>query len=85
VRGQTSPRQGWQAPKFGRHLPAWVLTMHGHSTGPVRFGYVLAPDLEPDEVSIAESHDGVEVRLGAVWYSVRGSGAAMVASLEATS
>jgi hypothetical protein len=45
----------------------------------------LAPDLEPDEVYIAESHDGVEVRLGAVRYRVRGSGVMMVASLEATS
>lgn len=85
VRGQINPRQGWHAPEFGRHLPAWVLTMRGQSTGSMRFGYVLAPDLEPDEVSIAESHDGVEVRLGAARYCVRGSGVTMVASLEATS
>jgi len=85
VRGQMSPRQGWYAPEFGRHLPTWVLTMHGHSTGPARFGYVLAPNLEPDEVSIAESHGDIEVQLGAARYCVRGSGATMVASLEATS
>ncbi len=85
VRGQMSPRQGWCAPAFGRHFPAWVLTMHGDSTGGARrFGYVMAPDLEPDEVSIVESGDGVEVRLGAARYSVRGAGATMVASLEAT-
>lgn len=85
VRGQMSPRQGWYAPAFGQHIPAWVLTMHGDSTGRARrFGYVMAPDLQPGDVSIAESGGNVEVRLGPARYSVRGAGPTMVASLDAT-
>lgn len=77
VRGQMNPRQGWHAPRFGRHLPAWVLTLHGKGISPARFGYVLAPDLKPDEVDIAVTREGVQVRLGATRYSVQGSGPTM--------
>jgi hypothetical protein len=80
VRGQMNPRQGWYAPAFGRHLPNWVLAMSGRSAASARFGYVMAPDLDPNEVSIAESRDGIEVRLGTARFVVQGSGTAMVAT-----
>jgi hypothetical protein len=79
VRGQLSPRQGWHAPEFGRHLPAWVLVMQGEGTVPMRFGYVLAPDLEPSEISMAHSGDEVDVRLGSARYLVTGTGAEIAA------
>ena len=83
-RGQMTPRQGWHAPEFGCHMPVWTLTLHGRGPVPARLGFILVPDLDPEEISISASDDGVHVRLGATGYVVRGNGASMVASLEAT-
>ncbi len=82
MRGQMSPRQGWYAPEFGRHLPVWTLAMTGRSSGASFSGYVIAPHIGPESVSISRNSDGISVRLGASHYDIRGEGPALTADVE---
>jgi uncharacterized heparinase superfamily protein len=79
VRGQPSPRQGWHAPAFGRHLPVWTLVLRGRGAVPARFGYLLAPLVDAADAAIARSARGIHIRLGTAEYDVEGTGAGLSA------
>ena len=64
VKGAQGPLQGWYAPEFGCHLPAPVLVLSGDGAVPAECGYLIVPDLDPDDVSIDPTPDGLRILLG---------------------